>query len=115
MNSRLKSFVHAWKGVMLVATGEANFRIHLAAAILVITAGAITGLTPVEWCIILLAIFFVLAMEAANTAVEKVVDLVSPEFNDAAGKAKDISAAAVLLAAIAALSAGLVIFIPKIL
>jgi len=115
MKARLKSFVHAWNGLRDIVSGQANFRIHLMAAILVILAGFLADLTPMEWCVIILAIFLVLAMEAANTAIEKAVDLLSPEYHETARKAKDTGAAAVLLSAIASVAAGLIIFLPKIL
>lgn len=115
MEKRLKSFVHAWNGLREVVSGQANFRIHLAVAVVVVAAGFQAGLTAGEWCIIVLAIFLVLSLEAANTAIEHVVDLLSPGYHETARKAKDIGAAAVLLAAVGSIAAGLLIFLPKIL
>jgi len=57
----------------------------------------------------------VLAAEAINSSIENLVDLINPDFNDKAGKIKDLAAGGVLLAAIAAALAGLLIFIPKII
>jgi diacylglycerol kinase (ATP) len=67
-----------------------------------------------EWAILALAIGFVFSAEAFNTALETVVDLVSPDFHPLAGITKDVAAGAVLLAAISSAAAGLIIFVPKI-
>lgn len=61
-----------------------------------------------------LCIALVLSLEALNTAVEHLTDLVSPDYHPLAGKAKDVAAAAVLIAAMGAIVAGGLIFLPKI-
>lgn len=68
-----------------------------------------------EWGLLLLATGLVWAAEAFNTAIESVVDLCSPEWNEQAGRAKDLGAAAVLLASLAAVLVGLIVFLPRIL
>lgn len=67
-----------------------------------------------EWIMIVFAIGFVFAAEAFNTAIEIWVDKLQPDFDPKAGRAKDLAAAAVLIAAISAATVGLIIFIPKI-
>ena len=111
----LKSFGYALRGLKIVLTSQQNFRIHLCIAFLVVAAGIATRLSVNEWCIIVLTISVVFALEIVNTAIEKLVDLVSPAYNDHAGMVKDISAAAVLLTAIGAVIVGAIIFLPKIL
>lgn len=110
----LKSLGYALKGLHHVLGGELNFRIQTTVAVLVVITGFLTGLTAAEWSIIVLAIFLVLALETVNSAIEKLVDLVSPGRLEKAGLVKDISAGAVLLAATGSVIAGLVIFLPKI-
>jgi diacylglycerol kinase (ATP) len=56
----------------------------------------------------------VFALEAANTAVEHITDLISPDFHSLAGRAKDMAAAAVLLGSLGSLAAGLFILAPKL-
>ncbi|MEK4129181.1 diacylglycerol kinase family protein [Solibacillus sp. FSL W8-0474] len=114
MNVRkfFRSFRYAMEGI-LTAVNEQNFRFHLVSAIIVITAGILTGLTIVEWSIIVLVIFLVLGAELINTAIERVVDLASPEFHPIAKQAKDIAAGAVLVFALASVIIGLLIFLPK--
>ena len=114
MNVRkfFRSFRYAMEGI-LTAVNEQNFRFHLMSAIIVIIAGILTGLTTVEWSIIVLVIFLVIGAELINTAIERVVDLASPEFHPIAKQAKDIAAGAVLVFALASVIIGLLIFLPK--
>jgi diacylglycerol kinase len=81
----------------------------------VVVTGIMLQLSTIEWSVVVLAMFTVLAMECVNTAIEKLVDFVSPGFHEQAGLVKDISAAAVLLTAIGAAVAGLFIFLPRII
>ncbi len=110
LRERLRSFRYAFRGIGMAMSTQHNFRIHLAAFILVIAAGFLFGINPEEWCIILLASALVISLEIINTAMELTVDIISPEFREKAGMIKDLSAAAVLVAAIAAASAGVIIF-----
>lgn len=93
---------------------ENNARIHLLASIVVISAGIYVELSAYEWLWIALAIALVWILEAINTAIEALVDLASPDFHPLAGKAKDIAAAAVLIASIFAVIVGIIIFFPKL-
>lgn len=92
-----------------------NFKIHLAAILAVGFTGWYVHLSPAEWTSIVMAIGLVLVAELLNTAVELLVDLVSPGFNAQAGKVKDIAAGAVLVAAILSVVVGAIIFIPKLI
>ena len=94
--------------------GQANAKIHLLAAIVVIIAAIYLNISTLEWCFIVFAISSVIMAEAFNTAIEYVVDLCSPEYHELAGKAKDVAAAAVLVAAFGAVGIACFIFIPKI-
>ncbi|MFZ4523070.1 MAG: diacylglycerol kinase family protein [Bacteroidales bacterium] len=110
----IKGFGFAFNGLKIVFSSEQNFRIHLVAATLAVITGIFVHLSEIEWCIIVTSIFLVFAMEIMNTAIEKLVDLVSPGFHRQAGIVKDISAAAVLVTAMAAVITGLIIFLPKL-
>jgi diacylglycerol kinase (ATP) len=65
-----------------------------------------------EWCVVLLCFGLVMAAEAFNTAIERLVNLVSPDFHPLAGDVKDVAAGAVLICAIVAAIIGLIVFIP---
>ena len=112
---RARSFRFAFNGIIILFKYEPNVWIHMAIAVLVIVFGSMLNLNATEWCLIALAFGLVLMAEAMNSANENTVDMMSPEQNDRAGRIKDLSAGAVLLAAIAAATVGLIIFIPKII
>lgn len=110
-----RSFGHAFRGIGDLLRTQANARIHLAATLAVIAAGIGFGLSRVEWVAIVAAIGLVWTAEGVNTAIEAVVDLISPQPHPLARRAKDVAAGAVLLAAIAAAVIGGLIFGPRLL
>ena len=110
----IKSFRFAFRGIKAVFISENNAKIHLAASIIIVSAGIFFHLDLSEWLWIALSISLVWITEAINTAIEKIVNVVSPSYNKTAGEIKDIAAGAVLLAAIFASVTGACIFIPKI-
>jgi len=110
----INSFKYAIEGFISSFKTERNMKIHILAMALVIILGLYMKLSIIEWCFIILAIVLVIGAELFNTAIETIVDMVSPEKNPKAKLAKDISAAAVLAFAIGAGIVGLIIFIPKI-
>ncbi|MFN0255766.1 diacylglycerol kinase family protein [Pedobacter ureilyticus] len=114
MRRFLKSFIFAAKGLVFAFQTQLNLRLHLIAALSVLLLGWYAGLSAVEWTVILLCIALVVALELVNTAIEVLVDLVSPEWNHKAGIVKDVAAASVLVAAVIALIVSIVIFAPKI-
>lgn len=114
INSRIKSFKYALRGIWFVIKSQHNAWIHTLFAIAAIILGIILKINSYEWMIIIFSIAIVFAFESVNSAIEYLTDLLSPEYNSKAGKAKDIAAGAVLLSAMAALAAGLIIFLPKI-
>lgn len=111
---QLRSFVYAWNGIRCCVGKEQNLSFHLIAATLVIIAGFVLGITRMEWMVIALCIGIVIAAELFNTAIERLVDLVSPKQHPIAGQVKDIAAGAVLVCAAAAAIVGLIIFVPYI-
>lgn len=115
LKKRLDSFRFAFKGLRWLFLSQPNAKIHLAVAAMVMSSGWYFSLSKTEWCLVVFAIFSVLTAEAFNTALEDLTDLVSPDFHPLAGRAKDVAAAAVLLAAIGAATVGCIIFVPKIL
>lgn len=112
--SRIKSFGFAFSGLYELVKSEPNARIHLVGTICAILAGILLRISSAEWCIVSISIALVWAAEAFNTVIEKLVDHLFPEYHETARIAKDISAGAVLVCAIAALICGLIIFLPKL-
>ena len=113
INRRIKSFGFAWNGIKSVFKSEPNMKIHGVVATLVIICGILFDISIKEWLLCLLCFGFVISMEMMNTAIENIIDLVSPDHNYLAGKAKDVAAGAVLISAIISAIIGLIIFIPK--
>lgn len=114
LRKRLRSFRFAFNGIRLLVTCEHNAWIHCFIAACVIITGCIVKLSVTEWIAIAMAIGMVLAAEAFNSAIEALADAVSPDYNEAIKRTKDLAAGAVLLLAIASAVIGLIIFIPKL-
>jgi diacylglycerol kinase len=110
----IKSFGWAFNGLKDCILHEKNFRIQYMIALLVAIAGIFFSISTAEWMIILICFAMVLSFEIINSAIEKLCDLVSPEFNLTIKKVKDMSASAVLLAAIISFIVGCIIFLPRI-
>ncbi|MDO5016748.1 MAG: diacylglycerol kinase family protein [Porphyromonas sp.] len=106
------SFGYAWQGVLTLFRHTANARIHLLFAIGVVLAGLFFHVTKGEWIALILCITAVLSLEAINSALENLSDQVSPDYSPLIRDAKDLSAGAVLIAAIGSAIIGLIIFIP---
>ncbi len=110
-----KSFGYAFEGVKTAFKREPNFRLHIIIALAVLTLGILLRLSLIEWLILTYTIFFVIVLELLNTAIEALVNLVSPNIQPEAKVAKDVSAAMVFVAAILAIIIGIMLFAPKIL
>lgn len=111
----MRSFGYAFKGIAYATTSQLNFRIHLFATAIALLLGWFLQINAGEWQWLMLCITIVLITEIFNTMIETLVDLVSPGYNEKAGKIKDMAAGAVVIAAAFALITGIVIFLPKIL
>jgi diacylglycerol kinase (ATP) len=112
---RALSFRFAFQGILGLIRTEHNAWIHTVAAIMAIILGFVLDISVPEWITIIILISLVLAGEAFNSAIEALADHASPEIHPLIGKAKDYAAGGVLLLAVGALTAGCIIFIPKIL
>ena len=93
---------------------ERNAWLLAAGTVAVLAAGLWYGIEPLEWCALAAATTLLWMAEALNGALERLTDLVSPGYHPLAGKAKDLGAAAVLLALAGAVSIGLIVFVPRV-
>ena len=114
INARLKSFRYAIKGIIQFFLQEPNAWIHLLA-----TTGVVIGIfyfkiSNNELLALILSIGFVWVAELFNTAIERIMDFLSPGYDSRTAIIKDLSAGAVLLSALTAATIGLIVFIPKI-
>jgi undecaprenol kinase len=110
-----KSFSHAYRGLKVSLAEEQNLRLEFVAGVIAMLMGIYLRLSYFEWIVLFITIGLVIGSELFNTALEKTVDLVSPEFHPLAKKAKDAAAAAVLIFSIMSVIVALFLFIPKLL
>lgn len=108
------AFANAGSGFGYALHTQRNMKIHLCVAVVAVALGVAFSLSPLEWIAIAICICAVFALECLNTAVESVVDLVSPEYHMLAKHAKDCAAAAVFVAAIGAVAVEAIILLPRI-
>lgn len=106
----LKGFTYAAQGIKTSVREQRNLKVQSAIALIIVAAGFYFDITLIEWCLILFAIALVIGLEMMNSAVENLVDLVSPDYKPLAGRVKDMAAGAVLFAAILASVIGVLIF-----
>ncbi len=112
--SRWHSFGHAFRGWAYVLRTQRNAWIHAVIATLVFILSFWLSLPPRDWAVIILAVGLVFGAEFINTAIEAVVDLASPVHHPLARVGKDVGAAAVLIAALAAILVGLLVLGPPL-
>jgi diacylglycerol kinase len=110
-----KSFGYAFQGVSLFFRNERNGRLQVLIACFVLLAGILFSISITEWLIIFLFMALVLSLEMLNSALEKLCDLISPDWHPQIKVIKDMAAGAVLWSSIMSIIAGLCLFIPKII
>lgn len=115
MSRLARSFKFAIKGLYNYLSSGGNVNIHLLATGVVLALGFWLEVSLRHWAILLLSIGMVHTAEAFNTAIEEIVNFISPQQHPAAGKIKDLAAGAVLIASITAAIIGIIIFAPLLL
>jgi diacylglycerol kinase len=113
MKTFIQSVRYALQGIAFALEGR-NFRIQLFMAVAALAAGFYFSITRLEWCVVLICMILVLALEIINSSIEGLVDLVTRERNPLAGKVKDLAAGAVLVTACIAAVIGVLIFWPYV-
>jgi diacylglycerol kinase (ATP) len=108
------SFGYAVKGIRQALRSEPHLRFHALTTLGVVVLGLLLPLSRQDWALLALSVGSVWAAELMNTAVETVVDLVSPDFHPLAGRAKDVAAGAVLVTSAAAVVVGLLVLGPPL-
>ena len=105
-----RSFLFAMQGFRYAVRTERNIKVMLVGAVCTLLGGAVVRLDAISWAIVVLCCAVVISAELVNTAVETIVDLVSPEYHPLAGHAKDIAAAAVYVLSMLVGVVGLIVF-----
>ena len=110
----IKRLGYALNGLFLLIKTERHFQIHLIALALAIIMGSFFKISAIDWIVLLSISGLVLACEAINSSMERLSDLITKDFNLQIKHIKDIAASAVLIAAIIALTIGIIIFYPHV-
>lgn len=110
----IRSFHHAFRGVIQLLTNEQNARVHATMTILVGILAYILEVTRIEAAVLFMAIIMVFAMEIMNTAIEKTCDLIDQKDNAQIRFIKDGMAGAVLIASVIAVVVAVLIFLPHL-
>jgi diacylglycerol kinase (ATP) len=111
----LYSFRHAGRGLAWALSSQANLRVHFVAAAVVLVAALVLRFSVIEFVGLVLCFTVVIAAELFNTTLEVLIDYAWPEHHPMIGRAKDVAAAAVLVAAAGAAIVGVLLFARHIL
>lgn len=109
-HSFLKSVRCSFNGLAHALKTERNFKLQVIAAISILLVGLEAKLSKTEWCILLLTVGLVLCMELVNTCIEKIMDLVHPNYSVKVKVIKDLAAGVVMLSSLIAIAVGVLLF-----
>lgn len=112
MERLIRSFSYAFRGILFALRNEKNFQVEIVGGILAVMLMLFFPLSGLERALIVLSIALVLTLELANTALERVMDILKPRVHPYARVIKDVMAGAVLLVSLAAVAIGVAIFLP---
>ncbi|NOT41956.1 MAG: diacylglycerol kinase family protein [Alphaproteobacteria bacterium] len=113
--ARIKSIGYALAGIATMLRTQHNAWLHLAATVAVVLLAFALAVPANEWMALILAIVIVWSAEALNTAFERLCDVAHPDFHPLVKQAKDVAAAAVLIAVTGSVAVGLLIFGPRLI
>jgi diacylglycerol kinase len=111
---RATGFQAAFSGLRRLVISERHFQLHLIGAACAVIMAAFLDFSRLEWAILMVTIGLVLVAEGLNSAIERAIDTTTPGFHPLAKAAKDVAAAAVLIAAIISVIVGLLLYAPKL-
>jgi len=114
VRGRLKSISYSVKGAVTLITREHSIMVQLGLGILVTVSGFYFDISATEWMMQTFAVGLIMAIEGANTAIEKICDFIQPNFDERIGFIKDVASGAVFFAAVAAIVVGAIIYYPKV-
>jgi diacylglycerol kinase len=112
--SLFMAFLYAWDGVVYSVKTQRSMKIHIVAALLAASLAWYYKISATETILLVLTIGGMIAAEMINTAIEAIVDMVSPDFHPLAKAAKDAAAGAVLTLAVASLIIGYILFFHRV-
>lgn len=106
-----RKFRDAFRGLWLGVRGQNSFLVHVPAGVLVVVAGVVLHVSPIEWCVLALCVTLVLAAEMFNSALESLAKAIDVEHNLHLADALDVGSAAVLVSAVGAAVTGAIILL----
>lgn len=109
------SIAHAWNGLVWAIKTQNNYKAHISLIVITLSAGLVLNISYIEWLVIIALSIMGLIIETINTAIERLGDAITLNYNEHIKIAKDVSAGAMLLYASGALLSAIVIFVPKII
>ena len=112
--SFFNSLLQAFNGILYFLIHERNAKLQLFIAFMVITASTYFNISYIEWLSVLFCIGITISLEIVNTSIEKICDLIQPNYHPSIKIIKDISAGAVLFFSLVSSVIGCIIFLPKI-
>ncbi len=115
MRRYFRSFLYALRGLGFAVKSEKNFRLEIVIAVIALAVVLFLPFSALERSLIFLSIALVLTLELANTAFERIMDILKPRVHPYARVIKDMMAGAVLLTTLTAIAIGITIFLPHIL
>lgn len=110
----LKGFLYAFNGLAVFFRNERNGKIQLVIAVVIIMFAGLLHVSAIEWIVLLSCIAIVLSFEMINSAIEKLCNLIHPNYHPSVKVIKDISAGAVLWVSVFSGIIGFIIFLPKL-
>ncbi len=115
LRSLIRSFKNAFRGLGLLIKYEYNLYIEIFFGLIAIGLGFFFRISQSEWFALIIVIGLVIFAELTNTAVEKIMDFVQPEYDERVRDIKDLVAGSVVFTVLIALVIGILIFFPKII
>ena len=115
IKDRVTSFRNAFNGMAILLSSQTNARLHLIATVAVVALGYYFQISVNEWILITIAIAMVFSAELFNTAMERLADVIDPEYNPKIKTIKDLAAAGVLMTALGAAIIGIFLFGSRII
>lgn len=109
------SFKNAFAGLKWALATQPNFKVHILLALVAVFLGLVAGLSRLEWAVVVFTIFWALACEMINTAIESICDLVTKEWKEEIKIAKDVSAGMMLTVAFGSILVAILLILPKLL
>ena len=111
----MKSIKYAREGTKHALRTQRNLWIHFFIGLLVLAFALWLNISLLEFCLLIVVIFGVVVAEMFNTAIEELINIISPQQRIEAALAKNVAAGAVLLAALGAVIVGCIIFLPRLI